>query len=150
MFTRRDLIVAVVAATCASGVVVWAQSPAKPLLASAVFDWEQLKAVKTPTGERRAIVESPTATMDQIEMHVTTVNPGLRPHDPHRHLEEEVIIIKEGTVEAMQNGVTTRLGPGSVLFEASNELHGLKNVGDTPASYYVIKFWPPGMLKKKP
>ena len=46
----------------------------------------------------------------------------------------------------MQNGETTTLGPGSVIFEASNDLHGLKNVGDTPASYYVIKWFPPGSM----
>ena len=89
---------------------------------------------------------APTATLDQLAVHVTTVKPGERAHDPHRHWEEELIIVKEGTVESMQNGETMRLGPGSVIFEASNELHGLRNVGDTPASYFVIKWFPPGSL----
>jgi XRE family transcriptional regulator, regulator of sulfur utilization len=142
MLTRRDLIVAVIAATCTSGIVAWAQSPEKPLMVSAVFDWDQLRAAATPVGAKRAIVDSPTNTVDQLEMHVTTVKPGLRPHDPHRHPEEEVIIIKEGTLEVLQNDATTRVGPGSVIFNASNELHGLLNVGDTPATYFVIKFRP--------
>jgi quercetin dioxygenase-like cupin family protein len=49
----------------------------------------------------------------------------------------------------MQNGVTKRAGPGSMVFEASNEPHRLRNVGETPATYYVIKWFPPGVLQTK-
>jgi hypothetical protein len=58
----------------------------------------------------------------------------------------ELIIIKEGAFEVMQNGKVSEAGPGSVIFEASNEMHGMRNVGDVPGTYFVVKFWPPGML----
>jgi quercetin dioxygenase-like cupin family protein len=32
----------------------------------------------------------------------------------------------------------TIVGPGSVIYAASNELHGWKNVGTTKAQYFVI------------
>jgi len=60
-----------------------------------------------------------------------------------------VIIVKEGTVEAMVNGQMKRVGPGSVIFQASNQLHGIRNVGQTAAVYHVIKWNSPGMLKDK-
>ena len=59
---------------------------------------------------------------------------------PHRHPNEEMIIVQQGTVEVFSEGTKTRVGPGSVIFHASNHLHGLTNVGDTPATYHVINW----------
>jgi quercetin dioxygenase-like cupin family protein len=146
MLTRRDLVVAVVVASATLAAVAWAQSPGSPLLGSCLFNWDEMRAAPSATGEKRDVFRERTATLDQLAVHVTTVKPGERAHDPHRHWEEELIVVKEGTLESMQNGATTRLGPGSVIFEASNDLHGLKNVGDTQASYFVIKWFPPGSL----
>jgi quercetin dioxygenase-like cupin family protein len=146
MMTRRDFAVAAIAASATFAAVAWAQLPGEPLMRSSLFNWAETKAVPTPTGAKRELFRAQTATLDQLAVHVTTVKPGQRAHDPHRHWEEELIIVKEGTVESMQNGETTRLGPGSVIFEASNELHGIRNVGETPASYFVIKWFPPGSL----
>jgi quercetin dioxygenase-like cupin family protein len=146
MLSRRDVVVALIAASATLAAVAWAQLPGEPLMRSSFFDWAETKAMPTPTGEKRELFREQTATLDQLAVHVTTVKPGQRAHDPHRHWEEELIIVKDGTVESMQNGEATRLGPGSVIFEASNELHGLRNVGDAPASYFVIKWFPPGSL----
>ena len=73
-------------------------------------------------------------------MHVTTLNPGLASHAPHQHENEELIIIREGTLEALMNGTWKRVGPGSVVFNASNVLHGIRNVGTTPAVYHVVNW----------
>jgi quercetin dioxygenase-like cupin family protein len=149
MFTRRDLVVAVVAVGATIAVVALAQSAGKPLMKSSVFDWDALKAEPAKTGARREVFDARTATLDRFECHVTTLKPGEAPHAAHKHPEEELIIIKEGTLEALQNGVTNRASPGSLIFEASNELHGLRNVGQTTATYYVIKWFSSGMLKDK-
>ena len=146
MLTRRELAVAAVAACTTLAAVAWAQPPEAAMLRSTAFDWSELKATPTATGEKRAIMMHRTATLDQLSCHATTVAAGQASHAPHRHVEEEIIIVKEGTIESMQNGETKVVGPGSVIFEASNELHGLRNVGDTPATYIVLKWWPPGML----
>jgi XRE family transcriptional regulator, regulator of sulfur utilization len=47
----------------------------------------------------------------------------------------------------MQEGKIRKLGPGSVLFQGSNQMHGVRNVGDTQAVYYVMRWNSPGMLK---
>jgi quercetin dioxygenase-like cupin family protein len=142
--TRRDLAVAAIAAMATASVAWAAQTPLATKMPSSVFDWTKLAVEQTQVGERRAVFDSPSANMDQVECHVTTVKAGLAPHAPHKHFEEELIIVKEGTLEVMQNGETTIVGPGSVIFEASNDLHGLKNVGDGPATYFVFKWRPLG------
>lgn len=147
MLTRRDLVVAVTVASFTWGAVAWAQSAGRSAMRSSNFSWDELKVDPTATGEKRSVFSEPTTTLDQLAVHITTVKPHERSHAPHRHWEEELIIVKEGTIESMQNGETVTLGPGSVIFEASNDLHGLRNVGDTPASYYVVKWFPPGSLQ---
>jgi uncharacterized cupin superfamily protein len=131
---------AVIAFLSGLGAASAGSSPA-PVLGSSAVSWEELEARKGK------ILQSATATLDELEMHVTHLAPGKEPHPPHKHAAEEVVIIKEGTLEAMQNGKTRRLGPGSVLFQASNQMHGVRNVGEVPAVYHVIRWKSPGMLK---
>jgi quercetin dioxygenase-like cupin family protein len=105
---------------------------------STVFDWNTFTEKPTKVGSTRSVVSSPTATLENLEIHVTTLNPGQMPHPPHRHPNEELVLIDQGTVEAFNNGVWKRVGPGSIIFNGSNEVHGLRNVGATPAQYHVI------------
>ena len=66
----------------------------------------------------------------EIACHMTKLPAGLSPHPPHKHLNEEIFFLREGTVELTVEGKVSRIGPGSVAFIASNEMHGAKNVGD--------------------
>jgi quercetin dioxygenase-like cupin family protein len=139
--TRRDVWVAVLASAATASVAWAAQAPAPRPMPSGVFDWTKLKVEATAVGQRRAVFDAPSTLMDQVECHVTTVKAGLAPHAPHKHFEEELIIVKDGTLEVTLNETeTTTVGPGSVIFAASNEMHGMKNVGDRPATYHVFKW----------
>ena len=138
MITRRDVFVALIAVTATAG--AFALADAKPVMGSAVFDWNAIPAKPTAVGSVRSFFSTPTATLQNLEVHVTTLNPGQMPHPHHRHPNEEMIIIQKGTVEALSNGEWKRVGPGSVIFNGSNQLHGLKNVGTEPAVYHVINF----------
>ena len=165
MITRRDLAVAAVAVAAVAvaavavaavavfataAVVTFAQTAAKPLLPSSVFNWSSMKMTPTKTGERRPVFDAPTATLEKFECHITTLNPGEIPHAAHQHPEEELMIVKEGTLETVQNNQTNRVAAGGIIFEASNELHGLRNIGTNRATYYVIKFYPHDLAKPKP
>jgi len=148
VITRRDIVVSAIAAglTLAGAHAVHATAD---VLGSRVFDWNDLKVEDTKTGSTRKVVQQPTATLDELEIHITTLNPGETPHAPHKHPDEELLIVKEGTVESLVNGQLKRFGPGSVIFQAANQLHSIRNVGSTPATYHVIKWNSPGMLKNK-
>ena len=135
--------------------IAWASAtsgtPAAQPLRPTAFTWEELAARPLGTsGLSRQILRDATATLDQLEFHITTLPPGKTSHAPHKHPNEEIIIVKEGTVEALVDGTLKRLGPGSFIFQASNHLHGLTNVGDVPATYYVINWNSPGTLAKPP
>jgi XRE family transcriptional regulator, regulator of sulfur utilization len=141
MITRRDIAIVLITLTGAYGVAATAQ-PRAPLPSSA-FDWTAMASKETPYGSVRSLLRAPTVTLDELEMHVTTLNAGQTSHAPHQHANEELIIIREGTVDALVHGEWKRLGSGSVIFQASNELHGIKNVGTGPATYHVINWKSP-------
>src|ERR1051326_590271 len=149
MITRRDLVVAFVSITATLCIVAVADQKA-PIMQSSAFDWNSIPVKQTAVGSTRSFFRTPTATLDELELHVTTLNPGQASHPPHQHPNEELVIIREGTIEALVQGEWKRVGPGSVIFNASNQLHGLKNVGDTPATYHVINGTPATTPKPKP
>jgi XRE family transcriptional regulator, regulator of sulfur utilization len=149
MVTRRHALLALAAVGSAFNLRrVFAQAETK-VMGSSAFDWASFKVQPTKIGSTRKVCQAPTATLDELECHITTLNPGETPHPPHKHPDEEIVIIREGTCEFVMNGETHRVGPGSVVFQASNQMHSVRNVGDTPATYHVIKWNSPGMLKQK-
>lgn len=135
---RRELFAAL-AATAVVGDALALADPA-PVMGSRVFDWNSISDKPNAHGSVRSFFSSPTATLENLELHVTTLNPGESPHPPHKHPNEELIIIRQGTVETLSNGSWIRVGPGSVIFNGSNQLHGFKNVGAEPAVYHVVNF----------
>ena len=149
MLKSRNIVIGTACVLAAVAAVTLAQSAAKPILHSSVFHWNSLPVETKPTGERRQVFDAPTATLDRLESHVTTLNPGEAPHGSHQHPDEEVIILKEGTLEVMQNGRTNRVEAGGVIFCAANEPHGWRNIGTNRAIYYVVKWVPPGHAKAK-
>ena len=139
MVTRRDILAGIIGVSATLCVVAVAGQPSS-VMGSSVFDWNAIPAKQTNVGSVRSFFQSPTATLDELELHVTTLNPGQASHPPHQHPNEELVIVKEGTVEALVNGDWKRVGPGSVIFNASNQLHGLRNVGPGLATYHVINW----------
>ncbi len=113
------------------------------MLASNVYDFASLEQTPTDRGFRRAVLDGPTATVDRSHVHITTLNPGQVSGEPRRHVQEEVIIVKEGTIEANWDGQSKIANAGSVIFFASGAVTFLRNVGTTPATYYVIYYYTP-------
>jgi len=147
MITRRDLFVAAVSAFVVVAGLAAAESNGKPVMHSCVFNWADLKATPTKQGEHRSVFDAPTPALAEFECHITTLNPGESPHPPHHHADEELMVIREGTLEAMQNGKTNIVTAGGIIFEASNEEHGLRNIGTNQATYFVFKISPHDLVK---
>ena len=120
-----------------------APTPPPAKLTSAVYDWEKLPVIPTPKGVRRDVFDGPTTTLDKVHCHITTLNPGENSGEPRKHLQEEVIIVKEGLVEMHIDGRDQTAGPGSVFFLAANAVTRLRNAGTTPATYIVVYYYTP-------
>ena len=148
MITRRDLIAAITAAGFTLACVSVAQESGG-MLDSTAWKWQDLQPKKTDVGELRNVVRQPTRTLDELEMHITTLKPHTASHEPHTHPNEEMVILREGTLQAHVNGREVVIGPGSVLFFASMQPHAVQNVGDTPATYFVINWASPGTKTRK-
>ncbi len=135
-------------ALCLPVVAESAASASSTPLASGVFDVSQLTATPTPVGVRREAFDAPTATVDKTHCHITTLNAGATSGAPRKHLQEEIIIVKEGTVEANWDGQSRVAHAGDVIFFAANAVTFLRNTGTTPATYYVIYYFTPRTAKE--
>jgi mannose-6-phosphate isomerase-like protein (cupin superfamily) len=124
-----------------------AETPAPPLQ-STVYDWTKLAVVPIPNGERRFVFDGPTTTLDRVHCHITTLAPGQVSGEPTLHLQEEILIVKEGTVEVTVDGRIETAGPGSVIFFAAHATTRLRNATDRPATYHVIYYYTPKTPKE--
>ncbi len=135
---RRDLLVAMAASAVVGGKLALADPG--PIMSSTVIDWNSVPVKINDHGASRQFFDTRTVSLEHFELHVTTLDAGKMPHPAHAHPNEEMMIIQQGTLEALSNGEWKRVGPGSVIFNASNQLHGLRNVGTGQAVYHVINW----------
>jgi mannose-6-phosphate isomerase-like protein (cupin superfamily) len=82
----------------------------------------------------------PTDQLSGMCAGMCVLEPGASPHPPHRHPEEEFLIIASGTGEIECAGKTTAVGPGAVMYCAGDVLHGVKNTGKVPMTFYWSKW----------
>jgi quercetin dioxygenase-like cupin family protein len=133
-YSRRDLSVLLPALMAATAT---AAEPAT--LPSKAFVFEDLPVRNTGTANHsRAMLNGLTHSGFPVEMHQTELAPGSEPHPPHHHVHEEMILVREGTMEVTISGKVTKIGPGGAAYVASGEEHGWRNVGTTNAHYFII------------
>jgi quercetin dioxygenase-like cupin family protein len=118
----------------------WA-AQATSTLPSKCYEFEELPVKTNPEThiESRQVFRGETHGGFEIACHMTKLPPGAAPHPPHKHVNEEIFFLREGTIELTVEGKSSRIGPGSVAYIASNEMHGAKNVGDVPAQYFILE-----------
>jgi quercetin dioxygenase-like cupin family protein len=109
---------------------------------SKVYLFEKLPIRHTDTVDYRAIVDGKTIDGCKFSVHESALSPNNEPHPPHHHNGEEMFIMVDGTLEVTINGKASRITKGSVAFIGSGDQHGIRNVGATPAKYFVIELGP--------
>lgn len=139
---RRILAFVLFTALTFAGLAARAQSDKTNLMTSTAIEWNSIEAKTNVNGSSRQFFAGPTTTLDVLECHATTLNPGATNHAILERPNDEVIIIKEGTIEAYEGGKWVRVGPGSVIFNAAGTPQSMRNVGDGPATYHVVMMRP--------
>src|ERR1700722_1103652 len=91
-------------------------------------------------GELRVYFDGPTDQLKAMTAGSLMLKPGMQPHPPHQHPEEEMMVIAEGNGEIIVEGQKSRVGPGSMMYCAAGRLHGIVNTGKTPLLFYYYKW----------
>ena len=109
-----------------------------PVMKTQHFKYDALPVTTNGKNRRISMFTAKTHTGFKIESHSSDIAPGEVNHPPHQHLREEMMLIREGTIELTIAGKPYRLGPGDVGVIGSNELHNAKNVGTGRALYFIV------------
>ena len=111
-----------------------------PALPSSVVKLESLRPEGAAPGAKAYVhFNGPTEQLAALASGLVTLEPGAQPHPPHRHVEEEIMIVGEGTGEFFINGAATQVKTGDMVFAESNVLHGVRNTGQTLMTFYFVK-----------
>ena len=102
----------------ANGITHVKTSPVAPKLTDGVVLREALSAAPGEAPGVMAYVHynGPTDQLQAMCMGMAVLEPGASPHPPHRHPEEELMTVSEGTGEIEVDGATTRVGPGAAMY----------------------------------
>jgi mannose-6-phosphate isomerase-like protein (cupin superfamily) len=95
---------------------------------------------KESFGDLTVYYDGPTDQLKAMTAGSLLLKPGMSPHPPHEHPEEEIMVITQGTGEINVGGKITRVGPGAMMYCAGNKSHGIVNTGTTPLLFYYYKW----------
>jgi mannose-6-phosphate isomerase-like protein (cupin superfamily) len=111
-----------------------------PKLPNSTMDTGHAKLDRQPFGDLRIYFDGPTDQLRAMTAGSLLLKPGMSPHPPHQHPEEEFMVITEGTGEIVVDGKTSKVGPGTMMYCEANKTHGVKNTGSVPLLFYFYKW----------
>ena len=127
---------AAVGATMAPGGTPGAQAA----IGAAVKTGGKAEKLEHPFGVQHIYYQGATNELSVLEGGSLRLKPGMEPHPPHKHQEEEIMLVTEGSGEIYVQGEVTQVGPGSMMYTNANELHGIKCTGAEPLLFYYFKW----------
>lgn len=101
--------------------------------------YDHARAQPTASGYLLPLVDGPTHNLKRLESHITRLHAKNASHEPHRHEDEELVILRSGLIEVEVDDIVHTLSSGDLLVIASNALHGIRNTSNEVAEYYVVR-----------
>jgi mannose-6-phosphate isomerase-like protein (cupin superfamily) len=85
-----------------------------------------------------------TPNVTHLSCHVSVLEPGVSPHPPHTHVEEEILIVIDGEAELMleREGASSTISvrAGDIAYYPNDQGHSLRCTGDGPVTYLMLKW----------
>ena len=88
-----------------------------------------------------------TETVDSLECHYSVLMPGASPHPPHRHREEEILVVMNGSAELVVPSPIrediTEVFPapaGTAIYYPSLQRHTIRNASEGPVTYAMLRW----------
>ena len=135
MENRRDFFAAFGVAMLAAGA-----SPAQAKVGDGLMGAHEAQSIEHPFGVQQIYHQGPTDMLEYLESGNLRLMPGESPHPPHKHPEEEIMLITEGHCEISVEGEIRKAGPGVMMYCAAEKLHGIVNTGSEPVLFYYFKW----------
>src|SRR3954462_9664042 len=110
------------------------------MLLNTVIDMSTATALEENGQPLRIYFNGPPDQLRAIMAEHLLLDPGMSPHPPHQHPEEEFMLITQGTGELLVDGAIHQVGPGSMMYCAGNRTHGITNTGTEKMLFYFWKW----------
>lgn len=107
---------------------------------SLMLNADSLAFKPSARGGGRGYFDRATAMCERFEMHVTQLTSKGPSHQPHAHIETEIILVISGETEMTIDGKYYAGSAGDFYLMESQLSHGVRNASDKPCSYFAFKW----------
>ncbi len=108
--------------------------------ASSIVSAETVDIAANDWGEFLPYFTEDTHALSPVLVGVARIMPGSQIHPPHRHADEEYLMVTKGRGTWSLNGVESVAKEGDILFARSWDYHGIRAAHDSPLEFVVFKY----------
>jgi quercetin dioxygenase-like cupin family protein len=94
-----------------------------------------------------ALFRGATPNVKNMGCHASVLDPGCEPHAPHRHDEEELLLVLDGEATLVVEDADRRdalselhAQPGTFAYYPAGFAHTIRNASDAPVTYVMFKW----------
>lgn len=103
-----------------------------------VIAWDEARKRVHERGYSLPFVGEETGA-EELQLHLSSINPGEAAHPPHEHGGEEIMFLITGSGMATLGDQEQPMEAMAALFAPAGTRHGLRNNGESPMTYLVIR-----------
>lgn len=103
-----------------------------------VISWDEARKRVHERGYALPFVNADSGAQE-LQLHLSSINPGEAAHEPHVHGGEEIMFLISGSGTATLGDDEQPMEAMAALFAPEGTRHGLRNTGEMPITYLVIR-----------